>query len=260
VNDDTPNSTRNLEEDVEFLKVRGKYVLPLMDDGRFAIDGNISKIYLNIGVLTLTDFHREIVKDPNLLVLGIEANPKMLDQQSFTHDRFKLFNFAAGEKNGFVDFNINKHPGCSSILKGNTKKFTGRKRLREECLQTEETLSVPMVRIDDFMKRIPLHVQVAIAKIDVQGYDFMVLKSMASQLDRVQMLQFEIQKLEGGSKLALYEGLPLYSEVIEWVRQQGFPKPFCRSMGQGQSAIREVDCTTCKGYAEITAENCPTYR
>ena len=53
-------------------------------------------------------------------------------------------------------------------------------------------------------------------KIDVQGYELHVLRGAEGILDRIEGLQMEL------SLLPLYEGAPLYREVIDWVADHGF--------------------------------------
>lgn len=241
----------------DWLKVGGNYVMAMTNDGHFEIDKNITKVYLDIGVWKETDFKRDLLSDPHLLVFGIDANPDAMRAQAFTHERFKLFNFAAGDNDKYIEFNINGHPGCSSVLKGNTDKFnnsikTKHDWLKNDCIQTNRTVRVPMRRLDHFIARIPSQLSVDWVKIDAQGYDFEVMKSIGSELKRVRKLQFETQLVEDGSPDALYEGAAPFSKIEGWIREQGFPKARCNSFNGIQKAIKEVDCITCRGVVNVT--------
>jgi FkbM family methyltransferase len=251
--------------DDDYLKFQGNYIIRLTSNGTFDIRENIHSVWLDIGVLDITDFVDELKRDPHLLVIGIDANPEMMRRQRFKHPHFRLFNFAAGEERKYIEFNVHDHAGCSSVLESNTEfdlNTSSRPHVRNNgqfldmCTHKHHSVTVPMVKLDDFMARIPSHLPIGWVKIDVQGYDFMVMKSIGSQASRVSKFQFETQILDKDSPLNLYKGRASFSEVEEWILNQGFPKPLCSSNNDAQKRLGEVDCVTCRYVKSVTPQNC----
>jgi hypothetical protein len=55
-----------------------------------------------------------------------------------------------------------------------------------------------------------------VCKIDVEGAALSVLKSFGDHIDKLQSLQIELEHKE------FWKGQPLYDEVAEWLRSNGF--------------------------------------
>lgn len=243
----------------EALMVNGSLILPLDGDGKFVFDPSIKHVFLDIGVMDVTDFVKEISEDASLLVIGIDANPHTLTWQKFKHPRFKLFNFAAGSQDSITLFHVTKNPGCSSVLQPNTQNFDGDHLpdwVKAQCLQTAETINVTMRRLDSFLDRIPMDIPIDFLKTDVQGYDFEVLKSAGDALKRVQKVQYEIQDNVEGSSHNLYDGIPLRETVDQFVASKGFPTPLCTTANKIQEIIRELDCVACRANLDSPEAKC----
>jgi hypothetical protein len=53
-------------------------------------------------------------------------------------------------------------------------------------------------------------------KIDVQGYELWVLKGAAESLQGIKVVLLEINVLD------IYTGVPLFHEVVSWLRERGW--------------------------------------
>ena len=70
--------------------------------------------------------------------------------------------------------------------------------------------------LDDLWMDITVPDDFVFLKADVQGYESAVLDGVSDHLNRITGLQLEL------SMVPLYEGGWLYSEAVDWARQQGF--------------------------------------
>ena len=84
--------------------------------------------------------------------------------------------------------------------------------------------------LDAFLKREELS-DIALLKIDVQGYELEVLKGCESLLDLFDAVYVECSFVE------LYEGQALAYEVIDWMHERSFCLAGMGSMSYGKQGI-----------------------
>ena len=94
--------------------------------------------------------------------------------------RSAIMPFAVSETNGLAEFSINEADGTSSLLSFNPVAFDSDWR-NVAGLKTVESIMVPTIRLDTFMELMQLE-RIDYLKIDTQGADFMVVKSLGTRI------------------------------------------------------------------------------
>ncbi|WP_299456784.1 FkbM family methyltransferase [uncultured Microscilla sp.] len=118
---------------------------------------------------------------------------------------------ALSDKNGYMSINVSKGGvnGASSLLK--PKKHTD---LFPE-ITFNETVKVATVCLDNWAKQESIQ-KIDFMWLDMQGYEITALKEGENILKTTKMVFTEVNLEE------LYEGCPLKTEVIEYMKTQGF--------------------------------------
>ncbi|MQC27227.1 MAG: FkbM family methyltransferase [Chloroflexi bacterium] len=124
--------------------------------------------------------------------------------------RLKAFNVALGNAQGETRFHRNEFSASSSVL---PMSDTHRAAFPETVRSDEVT--VKLGRLDDYAGEMELR-DMTLLKVDVQGYDFEVLKGAENTLKRVDFVLVEI------SLAPLYEGQANFDEIYEFLGERGF--------------------------------------
>jgi len=123
--------------------------------------------------------------------------------------RADIHPIALGEKNGEAEMHLASREDSSSLL------ALGDAQKRLFCMEEERRVTVPVRRLDDVVKASELG-RPTLLKIDVQGFEFEVLKGATGLLHAVDELYVECSFVE------LYVGQRLATEVIELLAGFGF--------------------------------------
>lgn len=134
-------------------------------------------------------------------IYAFEANPNfciLLKRRFAIHSNVNIINAAVCEKhNDVIDFNISKNNGdSSSILEPNPENELF------SAIKSENTIKVPTVNLSDFL--IENNINYVDSYIsDLQGYDFIVLKTLKPYIDdkKIKEIQCEV---EFNDKIAIY--------------------------------------------------------
>lgn len=118
---------------------------------------------------------------------------------------------ALGENTGEIEINVSANLESSSLLRVTDAHLAAEPRVR-----TVEAEKVPLRRLDDAALPYLSTGSRVFLKIDVQGYEIPVLRGAERLLPQVSGLQLEL------SLHPLYEGEPLFREVIDTVESLGF--------------------------------------
>lgn len=127
----------------------------------------------NIGTLSLCA--SKLVGE-NGQIFSFEANPDLAD---FMEDNIKLnkfnnitvFNYAAGEQEGNISFQLNKSDDRSRVSENG-----------------ENTIKIKMCKLDDV---IPVESTISLLKIDTEGYERFVFQGASSIIKRSKVIMFE---------------------------------------------------------------------
>src|SRR5262249_52269350 len=122
---------------------------------------------------------------------------------------------AVDERDGAADFHVNRCRAASSLLalvpEGVSRWQGG------EDLDVEATTTVPTIRLDTFLNAADIG-KVAYLKIDTQGNDLAVLRSLGGRLKDVARIDLEVQI----TPVPLYQNAAEKQEVIDFLTRAGF--------------------------------------
>lgn len=118
---------------------------------------------------------------------------------------------ALGESSGVVNINVSANSESSSILSVSDAHLKAEPKVKAVAVET-----VPLNRLDAAAVDYLSPANRVFLKIDVQGYELQVLAGAADLLSRIVGLQLEL------SLHPLYQGEPLYREVIDAVESLGY--------------------------------------
>ena len=147
-------------------------------------------------------------------ILSFEPVPvafKELKKRSDRYHNWTAFESAVGEKNGEIEIHVAGNIESSSVLPmldTHKKAAPGSQgtEIQKAKIQTLNSLHPTLIKAEDKI----------FLKIDVQGFEPQVLLGADHILPFVDVLQIEL------SLIRLYEGAPLYEEVIKILEGKGF--------------------------------------
>lgn len=125
-----------------------------------------------------------------------------LDENLREHPRFRLHEFALGDRNGEAEFRRTPNSVASSLL--------------ADGAPQEQLIRVPVRRLDDAVVALGLP-QPQLIKMDVQGGEALVIRGGVRTVMQADMLHLETWLRRGYGKTT-----PLLTELIEGLRPLGF--------------------------------------
>lgn len=125
--------------------------------------------------------------------------------------RWEVVNVALGSDEARATINLSRNSSSSSLLAMDDRHTSSAPEA--EYVGAEP---VDVVRLDSFDEQLGVAAASAYLKVDVQGYELEVFRGASVTLAAVKALECEL------SYVALYEGQPLFAEVVEWLRSAGF--------------------------------------
>jgi FkbM family methyltransferase len=152
---------------------------------------------------------------PDLIVYAFEPDVAVASHRYSLLDNFVVLPMAVTETDGFREFNINSNPRTSSLLplhEVNLKRWRG-----ADGLRTVRKVVVPTVRLDTFMDSLNIK-SVEYLKVDAQGHDLEVIRSLGHRLGDVSEI-----RLEACAADPMYVGAHNSVEnVIAFMKSKGF--------------------------------------
>jgi FkbM family methyltransferase len=118
---------------------------------------------------------------------------------------------ALGRAQGSADMNVSPNSDVSSFLQMNERYL--RNEPTAAFIATEQ---VPVTRLDSIWDEVVRPEDRPYLKLDAQGFEMEILRGSEAALTRLTGVQAEL------SLAPLYEGAPLYREVIEHLASHGF--------------------------------------
>lgn len=132
-------------------------------------------------------------------------------QQRFQSDpHFKVFQYAVGDENTETTFHLNESSPSSSLLKMQPAHY-------QNYPGTQKTVDqkVAVRTLDSLFPDWPADKKILL-KIDVQGYEYQVLKGAAQLLRHVEVILAEVMFEE------LYESQSTFDQLNDLLREHGF--------------------------------------
>ena len=146
-----------------------------------------------------------------------------------SRNSYTLAPFALGSENRKVNINITSSSDSSSILTPSSQLF----KIFGESY-SGKTISVDMTTLEKYYFKAKLNFNNALLKIDVQGYEFEVLKGGVNILSKFKYIMIELSNIE------LYEYQPLANTIKEFIINNGFELTFVynKSFNSDQKLIQ----------------------
>jgi FkbM family methyltransferase len=154
-------------------------------------------------------------RDPALRVYAFEPILPVAARRMGQLPNYVVLPMAVAEEDGCADFHLNSFAAASSLLPFNPpglKQWVG-----GEQLTVERTLCVPTIRLDTFLCLMGI-ARVDYLKIDAQGSDLAVIRSLGDRLADVRELSLEVQI----NPIPLYAGGSDKQDVIDYLLRKGF--------------------------------------
>ena len=132
------------------------------------------------------------------------------------HPRGVVLPLAVSTDGGRVDdFKVSSVAGCSSMLEVNQTTQWG-----QWCVETLERREVPSISLTAAIGLVG-ELPIRLLKIDVQGLDFALVRSVAPALLRAKVRAIVMEVIASDGE-PLYHGQPQCAEVVQYMRAIGF--------------------------------------
>ena len=185
-----------------YLKYDKKWVHDLKIDTVLDIGGNIGQFSKTMRMLL-----------PNAQIYAFEPLPECYDKMVNLmqgDSNFMAFNVGLGDSNSTLTMKKSSYLPSSSFLNMSEKH-------KEAFPQTagSEQVNVQVKRLDDICSELNLGKNILI-KVDVQGYEAIVLKGGLKVFSKAKLLIMELSYQE------LYDNQPLFNDIYEELTKIGF--------------------------------------
>ena len=152
---------------------------------------------------------------PNVDVYAFEPDLHAIWRIATILPNYHALALAVDEVDGFAPLYMNRVPGCSSLHhldRDGVATWPGGFNFAEVA-----RVIVPTIRLDTFMARMDID-EVSWLKIDTQGHDLAVLRSLGTRIDDVRKITLEVCM----RTIASYEHTPARGELVSLLFAHGF--------------------------------------
>ena len=129
-------------------------------------------------------------------IYGFEPNPDIYKilKKKIVDEKINLFNFGISDENGKIEFYKNLETSSSTINKLNTKsKYYKKKYFLLNIFNSKEVIKkieINVLRLDEFIHLNKID-KIDLIKIDTEGYEFKVIKSLKKKIKNVKIIHLE---------------------------------------------------------------------
>lgn len=172
----------------------------------------------------------------DLTIYAFEPNLALALKSVGKHPRFVVLPMAVSESNGCVPLYVTANDSCSSILPLDAvgvdwwKDNTG--------LEVTEVQYVPVIRLDTFFDRVGI-AHVEYLKVDAQGADLAVVRSLGRRIKDVDRIRLEVQIVRSP-----YMGASVKSEAVAYLEKNGFRLTSATPWSKGQEENLDFERVT----------------
>jgi FkbM family methyltransferase len=191
--------------------------------GRTGIEGTWIDVGAHHGETTL----RHATLNPGLRVYAFEPNLSAAVKLMSRVSNYFVIPMAVAEKDGFANLHVNAFDAASSLLPFNEESLQS--WVGGEALKVDSIMTVPTIRLDTFLNLTETK-KVNFLKIDAQGADLIVLKSLGDRIRDIAKVILEVDV----TRTPLYKGAPSKDEVIAFLNQHGFSLVSVEKQTHGQ--------------------------
>ena len=187
----------------------------------------LAEIWIDVGAHLGEKTFAFAQQNPALRIYAFEPNLQLAAQRLGLLPNFVVVPMAVSEQDGCAEFYLNAFAAASSLLPFDS---AGLVRWRGgEVLKVERKLVVPTIRLDTFLELMGIP-EVRFLKIDAQGADLAVIRSLGSRIKHVGKISLEVQI----NPVPLYAGGSQKEEVQHYMRAAGFSLETCEKQSYDQ--------------------------
>ena len=221
--------------------------------GAFAVPPHIKHVLFDVGAFECSEFYQQLRPDwtvshpwmRNVLVVAFEPTPSTYEThlRKCAHPQLWLFPAGVAEVEGSVPMHESRLPGCNTLSPEGFAGVEGKlgKANRLCSVEARGYRRVPVLPLSRVISLLPAALHVPLIKIDAQGLELQVLRSVGEALrTRVHHVCLEVQALNANqSRMMLVRGQPTREQVDEAMNASGFEVVGCEWQNR---AIREQNC------------------
>jgi FkbM family methyltransferase len=196
--------------------VRGASALARHWTDRHATHATASRIWIDVGAHRGETTFEHARKHPDLTVYAFEPDVSVASHRYALLKNFVIVPMAVSEEDGFREFHINSNDRTSSLLPLDDSSMTSWQGA--EGIRTERKAVVPTVRLDTFMNALGIN-QVEYLKIDAQGHDLEVVRSLGHRLRDVQKIRLEAYAARSSMYVGAHNRV---DEMLKYMESVGF--------------------------------------
>lgn len=148
-------------------------------------------------------------------IVAFEPDPEAYDElkTKYSSKNYVIINEALSSQEQSIKINFTNKGECSSIFRPNLKLLE--KYPYSDRFKVKETAKIQTNTLDNILKNEGIE-NPNFIKLDIQGAELDALKGGLESLKTISCIELEIEFAE------LYEGQPLFSEIEQFLRSQGF--------------------------------------
>lgn len=196
--------------------------------GRLLMDWrSLRGIWFDVGAFRCDHTYGFALYNPSLRVFAFEPNLQLAAKMFGGLPNIVVVPMAVAETDGCAEFNITAAPASSSLLPindANASRWVG-----GQSISVVSRTIVPTIRLDSFMNLAGIQT-VDYLKIDAQGADLSVVKSLGERLKDLRKIYLEVSV----TPFPVYHGSASKGEVVEFLAARGFELVAVESQSNGQ--------------------------
>jgi FkbM family methyltransferase len=196
--------------------------------GRVLTDwGSLRGTWFDVGAFRCEHTYGYALQNQSLRVFAFEPNLQLAAKLFGALPNIVVVPMAVSETDGCAEFNITAAPASSSLLpidNANARQWVG-----GNGINVVSRTIVPTIRLDTFMNLAGIQT-VDYLKIDAQGADLSVVKSLGDRLKDLRKIYLEVSV----TPHPVYRGTASKDEVVEFLSARGFELVAVESQSDGQ--------------------------
>ncbi|MCC5841384.1 MAG: FkbM family methyltransferase [Opitutales bacterium] len=156
---------------------------------------------------------------PEALIHAFEPVPsiqaKLAEKTQPFGNRIKIYPVGLGSEEGTLKMNLSGGEDADTQSSSFLRPLEAAQKKEFSFLRFERSISVPVTTIDSWALHQGVE-KIDLLWLDLQGYELNALRAGERMLKKATALHLEV------SLVQLYEGAPLYSDIVDWLLKRGF--------------------------------------
>ena len=184
-------------------------------------------VWFDVGAYRCEHTYSYALYNPSLRVYAFEPNMQLAAKLFGALPNIVVVPMAVSEADGCAEFNVTASPAASSLLAIDDE--NARRWIGGEGISVVSRTLVPTIRLDTFMNLTGIQT-VDYLKVDAQGADLSVVKSLGNRLKDLRKIYLETSVTE----YPIYQGSAGKTQIVEFLKDRGFILVDTESQSDGQ--------------------------